>query len=345
MSKKQKLKYLKRYTKGGLDYCYFRPSNKRIMAEFGTAAFYVEFAKAEEHWKAKTLPTSSVGTLGHLITEYKKSPKFKKLAVRTRTDYLKYHNYLQPISQMLVANIDTVFVRKLRDKAESTHYPHYANYVLSALSAVFSWGVQYGLARTNPVKGVERISRDKSLPDANRRWSEGEVEAMLTAPIHLRLPISISINTGLRIGDILALNKNAIKDGYLTKRTNKTGFKVECPINDELRLVLDAAPENGTLFLCCNSRGTPWTESGFKSSFATFKSKMLNEGKIEPELTFHGIRHTIGAKLKEAGFSHSEVAISLGDVSEEMGRVYSRGAENKRHMVRTLEALKRTKHK
>lgn len=145
------------------------------------------------------------------------------------------------------------------------------------------------------------------------------------------------------MGDILASNKNSIKDGYLTKRTNKTGFKVECPISEELQAVLDQAPSNKTFYVCCNSRDSPWTESGFKSSFATFKNKLLKKGRIEPELTFHGIRHTIGTKLKEARFSHSEVAISLGDVSEAMGRVYSRGAANKKHMIRTQEVLKKNK--
>lgn len=344
MMRNHPLKNLKQYTAKGKLYSYYRPSNKRIMAEYGTVEFYLEFERADQYWKNKNSKLPRTDTLGYLIEEYKKSNKFVNLATRTRKDYNGYINYLQPIADVPLVEIDTVFIRRLRDKALEKHYIRYANYVLSVLSAIFSYGVEYGHLQQNYCRNVSRIPRDKTKNEVNRAWSENEVKAMLKhAPKHLRLPIVISLETGLRLGDVLSLRKNDFKNGWLTKFTSKTDFKVECPITKALRKELDDASHNDTVFVCCSSLGRQWTLDGFQSSFQRFKKAMLGNGLIELGLTFHGIRHTIGARLKEAGFNNSEIAIVLGDKTENMGKTYSRDSQNKNLILKAHEALIRKK--
>lgn len=54
---------------------------------------------------------------------------------------------------------------------------------------------------------------------------------------------------------------------------------------------------------------------------------MLAEGKIGKGLTLHGLRHTLGKMLKEAGLSDGDIADILGQSGTAMARHYSREAD------------------
>ena len=71
----------------------------------------------------------------------------------------------------------------------------------------------------------------------------------------------------------------------------------------------------------------PWTESGFNASFRTFKKTLEKAGLIEPGLTPHGLRHTLGTRLREAGADDRTIADILGQRSTSMARHYSENAE------------------
>ncbi len=57
------------------------------------------------------------------------------------------------------------------------------------------------------------------------------------------------------------------------------------------------------------------------------------------ELTLHGLRVAFGSELREQGFIDREVADMLGDLSEGMGKRYSRGAEMRKTSVRVHQRL------
>lgn len=65
--------------------------------------------------------------------------------------------------------------------------------------------------------------------------------------------------------------------------------------------------------LAVTSRGTPWTESGFRSSFFTLIGKLEAKGAVAPGLTFHGLRHTLGKLIIEAGGTKEHVKALIGD--------------------------------
>jgi integrase len=75
-----------------------------------------------------------------------------------------------------------------------------------------------------------------------------------------------------------------------------------------------------------NSHGLPWTESGFNASFRKFKIALEIEGLIGKGLTLHGLRHTLGTRLREAGADDRTIADILGQKSATMARHYSESA-------------------
>jgi integrase len=75
-----------------------------------------------------------------------------------------------------------------------------------------------------------------------------------------------------------------------------------------------------------HTRGFPWTETGFNASFRTFKKELGREGLIGTGLTPHGLRHTLGARLREAGADNRTIADILEQKSTSMAQHYSEGA-------------------
>jgi integrase len=133
--------------------------------------------------------------------------------------------------------------------------------------------------------------------------------------------------TGLRKGDVLALTKTAIRNGRIWRRTGKTGQEVSIPIHPDLaKLLAEASPQNAVT-IAATTNGTPWSESGFNSTFIKAIAKLEKAGRVEPGLTFHGLRHTCGTLLVEAGFDIDSVRRWLGQKTLAMAIHYTETAD------------------
>ena len=331
---------VQRFKRKGRWYCYHRKSGTALREPFGTPAFFKELAEAEAKWQGRGSAKAKPGTLGQVITSYRTSPAFADLAERTRADYQKVFDYLSPMDGMELAKIDAAWIAKLRDKTYRKRKRRFANYVLSVLSSTFKHAKEYGLMADNPALGMSRIRRPKSMPKANRPWTESERrEVLSTAPRQLRLPLALSIYTALRQGDVLTVSRDVIKpDGWIVVLTGKAGTEVPWPIHPHLQEIIDEAeiPEVGTL--CLNSRGKPWTASGFRASLRTHLLGLYGKGS---GLTFHGLRHTKAAMMKEAGASDEDIAIALGQKTVAMARHYSESASKRKRMGEVVKLLER----
>ncbi|MBQ0816468.1 MAG: integrase, partial [Methyloceanibacter sp.] len=56
------------------------------------------------------------------------------------------------------------------------------------------------------------------------------------------------------------------------------------------------------------------------------------DGRIGPNLTLYGLRHTVAVILRECGFDERTIADALGQKTTEMARHYAKGADLKRKM-------------
>jgi integrase len=315
--------------------CYHRVTRTPVNldeAPLGSTAFFAECARIAELMKIAGPPKP--GTLGLLIAEYKASIAFLDLAPRTQADYWRCLDYLKPIADTPLGRFDRALVVQIRDKAATQHRRRFANYVKAVLSILFAWGAERGYVKENPAAKVKNIRRPKGAPQANRPWTDEECSAVLdAAPAHMRPAIALMMFTGLGPKDALRLPRSFSKDGEIATRRSKTGEPVFWPAPSALTTILIESPKHNAITLCANSYGRPWTESGFRASWATVRKGLEKAGHVGPGLTLYGLRHTVAVMLRECGCDERTIADALGQKTIEMARHYAMGADLKRKMT------------
>ncbi len=315
-----------RHSQTGRWFCYHRKTKTPIKSEFGTPEFFVELAEIESALK-KTVPLP--GTLGLLVHDFTKSPGWSALRPKTRFSYERALYVLKPLGNMPLHKIDRPFVFRLRDeKILPKHGAWMANYVVTVMRLLLGFAHDRGFMGANPL--AERIKKVKiARPDgpANRPWSAEECQVVLErAPPQLALPIALAMCSGLRKADVLSVTMASLRDDQITVRTSKRGVQIRVPVHPILREEVGRRPKTNAVQIAVNSHGMPWTESGFNASFRTFKTKLEQEHLIETGLTIHGLRHTLGTRLREAGADDRTIADILGQRSTSMARHYSESA-------------------
>lgn len=94
------------------------------------------------------------------------------------------------------------------------------------------------------------------------------------------------------------------------------------------------------------ARGRPYTQAGFQRRFFGLLRKLADAGMVESGLSFHGLRHTVGTRLAEAGCDSRTIAAILGQQTTAMADHYSRRAD-RRHLaeaaIEKLEARDRVR--
>ena len=323
-----RVKGIKRYRhpKTGIWFCYHRKRGTAIVSKIGSAEFFSELSALEN---AEKLSEPLPGTLGMVIAKYRSSPDWEALRPKTKLSYDRAFTVLKPLSNMPLAKIDRAFVFELRDKKILPKYGNWlANYTITVLSLALGFALDRGWISANPlaqkIKKI-RIARDKRA--GNRPWTEDECRVVVQrAPSHLLVPIALSMCARLRKSDFLTTTMASIKDGAILVRTSKRGVVITLPVHPILQRAIAARPKSDALQIAVNSRGMPWTKTGFNASFRTFKKELEREGLIGAGLTPHGLRHTLGTRLREAGADNRTIADILGQKSTSIAQHYSEGA-------------------
>ena len=324
MSTLVRVKNLKRYRdRHGKWRCYHRPTGRPIAAEFGSEAFFAELRALNGLVEEKQ--AAARGTLKAVMDEYKRSPAFADLAMATRTGYEKYFAIAKPLHDVPIRAIDSAALAIMRDKLAMKRGKRTSGWVLSVLSVVFSFAVERRYASANPVKAVKRVRVDRGAPRANRPWTlEERREVLARAPIQLRVPIALCMFTGLRKGDVLRMPKRTLTAaGELVLATRKTGEDLVLTVHPDLAAIVRAAPHHDAPTLAATTRGQSWTSSGFDSMWDRFKRGLERERLIGPNLTVHGLRHTVGALLAEGGADPDTIRRVLAQRTLHMALLYS----------------------
>jgi hypothetical protein len=174
--------------------CYHRASGIPIdlgAHPLGSASFLAECARIAVLADSDTAHTKP-GTLGLLIARYRADLAFTDLAPRTRHDYQRVFDYLEPIADTPLPRFNSPLVVKIRDKAARAHGRRFGNYVKAVLSLLFAWGAERGHLRINPASQVRSIRKRKDAPEATRPWADTERHAVSQAlPPYMQLPIAL----------------------------------------------------------------------------------------------------------------------------------------------------------
>lgn len=327
-----------------------RCSRDELEAMMEGPEFLLAYATAER----KRVREHAAGTLGALMERYRAGRSFTGLAPRTRSDYLRVLLFLDQWADYRADDIETADVIEVRDAAATKHGDVFSGFVIAVMSNVFREAIEAGLIKSNPAKGVRRLY--KADDGANRRWTDAEWKAAYSAiPGHLRPVLAIAKHCGLRGQDIAVLTWANYRDDpdmgkVLSFVPRKNGDKVgelTIGVPDQLRSLLDAMKAGDGVVqpasnapICRNSLGKKYpTENAMRKAWQDFKASDAFKAAVPTgaDLTLHGLRVTFSSELREQGFSDREVADMLGDLSEGMGKRYSRGAEMRKTSVRVFK--------
>jgi integrase len=327
-----RMKGVKRVLSKGRVYYYHRRTMTRRAGEPGTTEFMDGLAAAE---RGSTAPPPLPGTLDALIGAYRAAPEFTGLAARTKADYQKVFDYLKPLGPLPLGEVDRAFLYAVRDKAFGRKKRRFANYVLQVLSRLFNWGKSRGIALDNPAADVETIRRPRDAPTVNRRWTDAEFKTVMAeAADGMRIAIGLGGYIGFREGDAIAVAWSRYDGTAFEVNQGKTGAPLWVPVHRELKLLLDAwKSRRSSPIIVVGAKGRPYTQTGFQTMFFGLLRRLKAEGKIGEGLSFHGLRHTVGNRLAEAGCDTRTIAAMLGQRTTAMAEHYSRAADRK-HLVR-----------
>ncbi len=320
-------------------YCYYRRNGKRTPLTDSQGRklqpqdpeLYAAWQRVHalyETGQAGPLP----GTLGYLILAYLKSQEYAALADRTRSDYRKVLDWLRKAGDLPIGLLDTPTVVGIRDRAFTAGGWKFSLNAKAMISALWNWGLLHGLTKgDNPATPVPNLPRPKHLAEANRPWKPEELDAVLQVlPAGMAAAVALGAFAGMREGDCLALPWSAVADGqWIIWRQRKTGGTVEIPLHPALAAVLAVTPRTDDLIVT-GTRGKPLSGSGFRAMFFRKLKALEADGKVGSGLTFHGLRHTAGTMLAEAGASQLAIQRWLGHADAKMTNRYTNRAEGRR---------------
>ncbi len=284
-------------------YWYAWKGGPRLPGKPGEPEFMAAYTEAVSQ---KCQPPA--GVMLSILGAYQQSDDFRRLAPRTRVDYVKQIKKIEadfidfPLSALTDRRSRAVFL-EWRDRLAMSSRRQ-ADYAWSVLARVLSWAHDRGLVATNP---CTRGGRLYSGSRAENVWTDDdEARFLAAAPSHLHLPFMLALWTGQRQGDLLDLPWSAYDGAKIRLRQNKTGARVVIPVGTRLRTLLDATERRSPIILL-TVKGTPWTADGFRVSWR----KACAKAGIT-DLTFNDLRGTAVTRLALAGCTEAEIATLTG---------------------------------
>lgn len=336
-----KVSGLKEYRVGGKLYRYHRASGTPISTSLSGQALAEEVARLDKLYEPQK---ARAGTLGSLFESYKGAPRYTDLAPRTKADYLKVMDYLQVMANTPLILATTGFMAKLRDKTKTKKGAGFTNHMMAMLSSAFEHGKEYELVETNPLTGLAKAKMAADRKKPNRPWTpEERRNVVAVAWPQLKLPLMLARTWGLRRGDIVKLPRTAYRDGWLEFRAGKNDALIRLPVMGDLKAEIEAAiagaPKGDSTILCLNSRGKPWSLNGLSVQLDKFFKECRDRKIMGPKGSIHGLRHSLAAELKSAGYDKEQRKLVLGHDTDEMAEHYAASADMSGQLIDMANVL------
>ncbi len=314
----------------GRDYYYFQPSRgyagEKIRVALPGDPRNRDGTPNDEWWAAyrkcmgEPAKTARAGTFAALIEDYRASPEWRDLSPSTKSDWSRYLGIIgKTWGAYVVRGLEPKHVLALRDKYQDT--PAAANNMLRCLSSMLGWSVPRGWRPDNPCLHVRKLKGGKGY--AAWTWNQIGLFKEHAKP-ELWHAAALALYSGQRQADCLKMTWADVEGGLIAVEQSKTGKKLRIPAHRELLQILQQVPRRAVTVLS-NTRGTPWTKDGFKTSWG----KEIDRVPELNRLVFHGLRKSAVVFLLEAGCTDAEVSAITGQ-SRQMVEHYARMVNQER---------------
>ena len=221
-------------------------------------------------------------TLGWLLNLYKDSDRFKELSPKSQKDY---RQAIEKLTEAPVGNdrfggisLDLIDKRSIRSYLDTYPSPVAANRQIAVLKAAWNWAIQRYQIPDNPCQGV---TLNREAP-RTRYLTDEEYESVLRmAPPPILQMMELSYLLRARLGEVLALRVEDVKDDHIVLRRSK-GSEGELTILSERLRSAVSDPMGGDMV------AYQYSQSAFRSAWRRLQGKMKKAG-IEP-FPFHDIK-------------------------------------------------------
>jgi integrase len=164
-----------------------------------------------------------------------------------------------------------------------------ARHEIKLLGHVFAKAIRWGVATGNPVRSMEKEPRAKR----SRYVTDAEFAAVYgRASERMQIAMDLALLTGLRRGDLLALQWSQVKAEGIEVRTSKTGAGLLFEVTADLEAVLARArrlsPQIPRRFVLRTLAGRGYTVEGFSAIWQRLMTKHVEAGG--ERFTFHDLR-------------------------------------------------------
>jgi hypothetical protein len=206
---KVELQGVAKVTAKGRTYYYAWRGGPRLTGEPGSQEFLASYNEANAN-----RDTSDPGRFKSLVTRYKGSPDYTKLAASTRKNWAPWLDRIADyFGELRIVQFDRPekirpVIRRWRNQWADK--PRTADYGIQVLSRVLSYAVDpLGKIAGNPCEGI------KQLYSENRSeiiWTESDlVQLKRACTAEIAHAVDLAAHTGLRLGDLLRLSWSHVR--------------------------------------------------------------------------------------------------------------------------------------
>ncbi|TPE53043.1 site-specific integrase [Amaricoccus solimangrovi] len=327
--KRPGLPHLSRTTSRGREYWYFRRRGYPLvrLPEPTDPGFLAAYAEARDGKPQRAAPGRT--SIAALIDSYQSSPRWDRLAPRTRRDYDKVLGRIrQKAGRHDVSVITRPAVIAARDANRET--PRLANYICSLYSILCEHAIDIGWMPRNPVKGIEHLPL---TGPGYAPWPEADIARFReSATGRARLIFELCLGTGQRIGDVLRFRWADLDADGITlvqskgRRAGKADETMWVPFAPALETYLATVRRDGLTIVAEAKHGRPVS---YRAANQSFSDARIAAGLSEDRFA-HGLRANRASELYEMGLTDAQVQAITGHKSAVMARKYGRGARQRK---------------
>jgi integrase len=210
---------------------------------------------------------------------------------------------------------------------------------LEALRHILFWAVEEGLLTANPLKDMH-LTPERRKPGSILGLDE-EAKLLSAAAPHLRSIIVMSLDTGMRRGEITSevwehvdFNRDLL---VVTRSKTAGGEGREIPFTARVHDLLRAERKEEGLLFTFKGRPVRIIKTAWKAAIRRAGIRYLR---------FHDLRHTFNSRLMEAGVIQDVRKVLMGhSTGEDINSRYTHvELPAKREAIRKLEAWVSTQH-
>jgi integrase len=297
--------------------------------------YFINYSNKATESELLTTVEISLNDFSKKFIEYSEIYHTYKTTLTYKTTFnqaLKYFGNIR-LSELNTSQIESFITHRIKTGSIYCGRKDIVN-----IKACFKWAVKNNYLAKNPADDIKKVRAPEKLP---KFFTEVEFKKLLTVIDNqvIKDIVQIALNTGLRQAELIDLRSNQIdldrwliilnNQNYLTKSK-----KIRLvPMNKIVKEILTNRIRNNNDEFVFKINDVKVYQDYLVHKF----KKYVIAADINPELTFHSLRHTFASWLVQRGVSIYEVSKLLGHSSVQVTEIYAHlKQENLREAVDLL---------